>query len=96
VQDAIDRQLVAIERIVATLGPAKVDDAERGARTLASLTRTLRELTRLRPAGTNTREGGDDDPDIRDLEEFRRELSRRLDQLVAEAKEVCPDSPEGS
>lgn len=94
VQDAVERQLAGVERILARLGPAKLDEVECGARTLATLARTLRELMQLRPKGSSSG-GADDEPEIRDLDEFRRDLSRRLDRLVADAKAASPDPVEG-
>jgi hypothetical protein len=96
VQDAVERELAAVERILGKLGPAKLDEVECGARTLATLARTLRELTQLRPAGSSPRGGADDEPEIRDLDEFRRDLARRLDRLVAEARALPPEPPEES
>jgi hypothetical protein len=94
VLDTVDRELAAVDRILDTLGPPEPDAVERGARTLAALARTLRELMQLRPDGSSPRGGADDEPEIRDLDEFRRDLSRRLDRLVAEAKALPPEPPE--
>ncbi|GEM_PF-1743266 len=55
-------------------------DAERAARTLASLMRTLRELTELERPGERAGEKSKED-EFRDLEEFRRDLTERLDRL---------------
>lgn len=89
---AAERQVREIED---RIGAAN-DDSERNARTLAVLARTMRELIAL-----DTRHGGpgqraktqerDDDPVPRDVDELRRRLARRLDELVAESKRVCPD-----
>ena len=69
-------------------GVSALTEAERRARTLASLARTLGEVTRLR-AGQHKVNPADDDAVPRDLDEFRRALSRRLEQLVAAP---APDS----
>ena len=58
-------------------------DAERAARTLASLMRTLKELTEIgRPAGKGESEKSKED-EFRDLEQFRSNLAERLDRLRA-------------
>jgi hypothetical protein len=88
VSKAIERELSKIERIVgnpARMQPAQRIETESRARVLASLARTLKEVMRLREqerAGDDTR-AADDDAVPRDLDEFRRELSRRLEGLVA-------------
>lgn len=81
---AIERELSLIEVIVGGnhLKSHQRTEAERRARTLASLARTLGEVTRLR-AGQHKVKPADDDAVPRDLDEFRRTLSRRLEQLVA-------------
>jgi hypothetical protein len=69
------------------------DDRERDARTLAVLVKTLRELVAL----DDTRDGAaspadfeHDDGGPRDLDEFRRELARRMDAIVAARAEAGP------
>ena len=94
VSRAIERELTQIEVIV---GGSHVQhkqrtEAERRARTLASLARTLREVMLLR-AGEK-KEKADDDAVPRDLSELRLALARRLDQLVADAKAAHPESSE--
>jgi hypothetical protein len=86
---AIERELSRIEVIVGGnhLKSHQRTEAERRARTLASLARTLGEVTRLR-AGQHKVKPADDDAVPRDLDEFRRTLSRRLEQLVAGAAAV--------
>jgi len=92
VSDAIERELSKIERIVGNptrMLPAQRIETESRARVLASLARTLKEVMRLREqergAGDDTTKAADDDAIPRDLDEFRRELSRRLEGLVADA-----------
>ncbi|CAN5368697.1 hypothetical protein BH10PSE10_BH10PSE10_08140 [soil metagenome] len=88
VSEAIERELSKIERIVGNplrMAPAQRIETESRARVLASLARTLKEVMRLREqerAGDDTTKAADDDVP-RDLDEFRRELSRRLEGLVA-------------
>jgi hypothetical protein len=81
---AIERELSLIEVIVGGnhLKPQQRTEAERRARTLASLARTLGEVTRLRASEEKVKPA-DDDAVPRDLDEFRRALSRRLEQVVA-------------
>ncbi len=83
VQTAVERELKAIERLLGVLGPSDGSESERMARTLASLARTLREVALLngRGEGTATDEP-DDDPVPRDIDEFRRELARRIEAFV--------------
>lgn len=89
----VDRELAAVDRILDTLGPPEPDAVERGARTLASLARTLRDITQMRQGGASPRDN-DDEPEIRDLDEFRRDLARRLDRLVADATAIPADAAE--
>lgn len=88
VSRAVERELLQIEVIVGGhhIKPAQRSEAERRARTLASLARTLGELARLR-AGEKAKPDDDDVP--RDLDDFRRELSRRLEQVVR-GREATP------
>jgi hypothetical protein len=87
---AVERELSQIEVIVGGhhVKPQQRTEAERRARTLASLARTLTELRKLR-AQEHRVKPQDDRP--RNSPEFRMELARRLDALVAEAKAVHPD-----
>lgn len=83
----IEQELTLVEQVVSG---NRVDkhlrtEAERRARTLASLTKTLTELHKLRSEETS--KAADDDAVPRDLDEFRRVLSRRLEQLVTPAEE---------
>jgi hypothetical protein len=93
---AVERELSQIEVIVGGhhVNAARRTEAERRARTLASLARTLTEVRKLR--ADEHRVKPQDDPDRpRNTPEFRLELARRLDRLVAEAKAVHPDDGEG-
>lgn len=99
VQRVVERELDAIDRVLNAIGAADSADAERSARTLASLARALKEVMRLaapdepeRPDGPDGRDRPKDDSFApRDLDEFRRDIARHLDRLVAEAKAECPD-----
>lgn len=93
VSRAIEDELTQIEMIVS--GGAKLrerNQAERRARTLASLARTLREVMQLRAGEEKTKR--DDDAVPRDIFELRRELARRLERIVAGAKTAHPDASE--
>lgn len=95
VSRAIERELTQIEVIVGGqyVAPRQRTEAERRARTLASLARTLREVTTLR-LNEKKEKREDDDAVPRDLSELRLALARRLDQLVADAKTAHPDAAE--
>jgi transposase-like protein len=89
-QGAVARVLPAIEATVAKLagGPMPPREMERAARTLTSLTRTLRELNTLLsqyPAPPDD-DRGPDDPD-----EFALELIRRIDAFVASKRSETSD-----
>jgi hypothetical protein len=82
----IERELGRIETIVSGRDAgARRGEAESRARVLASLARTLKEVKRLRDeaAQEESAKDADDDAVPRDLDEFRRVLSRRLDEMVA-------------
>jgi hypothetical protein len=79
---AVERELSQIEVIVGGhhVKAAQRTEAERRARTLASLARTLTEVRKLR--ADEHRVKPQDDPDRpRDLEELRRRLSERLERI---------------
>jgi hypothetical protein len=87
VQSTAQRGVAAIGLIVAKLGPSvNTAEAERIARTLATLTRTLQEVLRLTtphaPSDESDNDRGPDDPD-----EFLRELARRLDAFARRAQD---------
>ena len=82
VQRAVERELAAIDAIIAKLDGKRADagESEKAARTLASLARTLRELSALQ---SQQPDDEDDDSGPVDLDEFRRDLARRMDAFVA-------------
>ena len=94
VSDAIERELSKIERIVGNplrMRPAQRIETESRARVLASLARTLKEVMHLRSetgGADDTAKAADDDAVPRDLDEFRRELSRRLEGMVEGRAEI--------
>ena len=96
VQRVVERELNAVERILDNLGPTEAGEAERAARTLASLARTLREVALSNDGqGAPQADEPDDDPIPRDIDEFRRELACRIDAFIAsQADSAVPDDAE--
>ena len=82
VQSTAQRGVAAIGLIVAKLGPSvNTAEAERIARTLATLTRTLQEVLRLTtPYAASDESDNDRGPD--DPDEFARDLVRRIDEFA--------------
>ncbi len=79
IQRVVEHEMDAVERIVKNITPSDQIEAEHGARTLASVARTLREIQALNRAENETQpDAADDDPIPRDINEFRRELARRI------------------
>lgn len=89
-QDLVERQIAATETMLPL--PTTPDETERNARALAGLLRTLRELKRLE-APPAPIESADDDDMPQDIEELRRELSRKLEALVAGREGAVPSEP---
>jgi hypothetical protein len=84
VRAAVEREIVAIEAVLARVESARLrsTDAERAARTLATLVKTLREVAALQREDKPENEKGEAEADeFRDLEEFRAELTERLDRV---------------
>jgi len=73
---------LAVENLRAQLKrePQGTQDAERTVRTLSSLTETLQKLQRLKSAVPNT--GSQDDDLPADIDEFCKELARRIEAFV--------------
>jgi hypothetical protein len=79
IMSLVERELRAAERIIERIAPGDQIEAEHGARTLASISRTLREIEALnQPDQVTPPDEADDDPVPRDIDEFRRELARRI------------------
>jgi hypothetical protein len=91
VVSAVERELVQIDAIVGKSHVLKAQrtEAERRARTLASLARTLTEVRKLRAEENKLKPQHDDGPE--DIDEFRRALAEKLDRLVRESKEIYPE-----
>ena len=84
VRAAVEREIVAIEAVLTRVESASLRsaDAERAARTLATLVKTLREVAALqRDEKPETEKGEAEADEFRDLEEFRTELAERLDRI---------------
>jgi transposase-like protein len=86
VRSAVTTEIEKIEDVLRRVEGVHLrsTDAERAARTLAMLVRTLKELTALEAPGGKPEEGQSEASDeVHDLEEFRRDLTERLDRLRA-------------
>lgn len=83
IQSVVERELAAVEQVLAVLGPSGKADAEQSARTLASIARTLREIAALnRPEQETPPDEATHDPIFIDIDEFREELARRIRSFV--------------
>ncbi|GAB4068609.1 hypothetical protein KHC28_26575 [Ancylobacter sonchi] len=84
----VESEIAAVERLVARAGlnaNRSGADAERAARTLAVLVRSLRELAAI--ARDEDQQAGDDRADddmFRDADAYRRELAATLERVLAE------------
>ena len=90
----VERQLSAIDRILADLHGAHGANPERQARTIASVSRTLKELLRMRAQSPS---GPDDDNTMpADIDEFRRDLARRIEAFIASEEDRAVVDPGGT
>lgn len=98
IQNVVEREMTVVERVVSMLGPADDAEAERTVRTLAGISRTLREIAALnQPNEVTPPNEADDDPIPRDIDEFRNELARRINALIdAEQDEESGETGEAS
>jgi hypothetical protein len=77
--------LDAVERVLSKVGPADESGAERSARTLAAVARTLQEMAALTKPEAEVMppdHADDDDPIPRDINGFCRELARRIRNFI--------------
>src|SRR6185312_12916700 len=81
----IEAQMQVAERTLKVLGPASPAEAERTARILATVSRTVQEITAT-AKGHSAADDTDDDAVPRDMDAFRDELARRISGLVEEAE----------
>lgn len=91
----VEKEITAEEAVRARLGPLprNAADAERTARILSTLTQTLHALQRLRGGFAADTPADDDIP--RDINEFRRELARRIEAFLA-SRTDAPDAGSNS
>lgn len=90
-QQVVEREMDAVERILEKIKPSDQIEAEHGARTLAGVSRTLREIKALNtPQEEPAPDDIDDDPIPPDIDEFRFELARRIRGFI-EARRRCGD-----
>lgn len=85
IQCVVEREMEAVERVLAVIGPADHVGAEGSARALASIARTLREIAALNLPDEEVKDSDDADADDdipRDMDEFRLELARRLHAII--------------
>jgi hypothetical protein len=84
-QEVVEQGMEAIKRIMQVVSPADQTEAEHGARTVAHVSRALREMQELMQPPIESEKPADDvdgDPTPRDIDEFRRELARRLRGII--------------
>ena len=88
-EQLVEREMEIEETARAALGslPRSRGDAQRSARTLSTLTQVLHALVRLRSGLSPEAETNDNDDMPRDIDEFRRELARRIDAFVTSRTE---------
>ena len=97
VYDAVQRQMDAIESIQRTLRPTQEIQSERTVRILAALNRALREIAAITKTDeTIFSDAADNDPVPRDLDQFRRELARRIKGLVDAERSSAGESAGGA
>jgi len=80
---SVERHIAAVERVHDLIGPANPVEVERSARTLAVMSRAMREIfILLRPARDASNNDSDDDSIPIDTDEYRSELAATLDRLL--------------
>jgi hypothetical protein len=80
-QRVLDGELAVIERTLKVMGPANNAEAERTARILAAISRTVQEI-QATAGGQTSSDETDDDAVPGNIDEFREELARRIHALV--------------
>jgi hypothetical protein len=80
--ESAERQVVDLHGRVMSAG-LDADERERDGRVLAVMVKTMRELAALDEATLASHDDASEQGDRRDIDEFRRELARRIDALVA-------------
>jgi hypothetical protein len=94
-----EQQVEQIEARLARIAPAS-EQRDGDMRAFATLVKTLRELSAFdeahQPRARKRKTEQDDDPVPRDIDEFRRELARRMDAFVQSRTGArVPGDPEG-
>lgn len=87
IQRLVASSLDAVDRVLTKVGPVDEGGAERSARTLAAVARTLQEMSGISQPTIETPHDDaedDDDPLPRDIDEIRDELARRIHALIDE------------
>lgn len=86
IQRLVASSLDAVDRVLTKVGPVDEGGAERSARTLAAVARTLQEMSGISQPTIETPhdDADNDDPLPRDIDEIREELARRIHALIDE------------
>ncbi len=85
IQQVVEREMSAVERLLAREGEAGA--TADNARALAGIARTLREVALLNKTDdAKPRHEADNDPIPRDIDEFRHELARRIRGFIADER----------
>lgn len=84
IQGVVECEMTAIERMLDKAGVSDKTAVATGARALAVVARTLREVVALnKPPEVTAPDDADNDPVPRDIDEFRRVLARRIEAFIA-------------
>jgi hypothetical protein len=95
IQRVAEREMDAVERVLDVLGPSDHAEADRCARALAGIARTLREITALNtPEDVTRADDTDDDTVPVDLDALRCELARRINGLIEAERAAGDDDPD--
>ena len=83
-QETVEQELAAVQRVLDKVAPTKPDETEQCARTLASISHTLRDLAEIMQPEPVMSPADETDNDSlpRDIDEFREELARRIRALI--------------
>jgi hypothetical protein len=95
-QDAVESELDAVHRVLSMVKPADQAEAELGSRTVVNIAHALSEVAFLAaPAEDETTRNADDDADPvpRDIDEFRRELTRRIRGFIEARRNGAVELP---
>jgi hypothetical protein len=91
IQNVAERELDAVERVLALMGPSDQAEAEQATRTLASISRILREVAALnQPTEVISPDETDDDALPLDMDAFRDELARKIQSFIDARQDGAP------